>query len=175
MRIATKLTLLLLLAVAVVMAGFGYIRAQQERQRLIDELQQEVLVLANAIKLSVEHALRDRQPQDIRELLAEIVRDPNPVDRIRILDRHLEDIISAASGVAATTSVPQEELEQVLKRGQPLVRYLDAPARSAAYAILPLKSRHGVHRESIRACTRGTGPAIRLRQGKILLSPSGRR
>ncbi len=33
MRIATKLTLLLLLSVAVVMAGFGYIRARQERRR----------------------------------------------------------------------------------------------------------------------------------------------
>ena len=143
MRIATKLTLLLLLAVAVVMAGFGYIRAQQERQRLIAEYQQEVLVLANAIKLSVEHALRDRQPQDIRELLAEIVRDPNPVDRIRILDHRLEDIISAASGMAATMSVPQEEREQVLKSGEALVRYLDVPARPAAYAILPLRSRRG--------------------------------
>jgi len=143
MRIATKLTLLLLLAVAVVMTGFGFIRSQQERERLIAEHQQEVLVLANAIKLSVEHALRDRQPQDIRELLAEMVREPNPVDRIRILDRRLDDMISATSGVAASTPVPQEELEQVLKSGQALVRYLNVPARPAAYAILPLKSRRG--------------------------------
>lgn len=143
MRIATKLTILLLAAVAVVMAGFGYIRAQQERQRLIAELQQEVLVLANAIKLTVEHALRDRQPQDIRELLAEMVRDPNPVGRIRIFDRRLEDISSAIADVAASTLVPQAELEQVLKSGRSIVRYLDIPSRPAAYAILPLKTRRG--------------------------------
>ncbi|OGB94808.1 MAG: hypothetical protein A3H39_15390 [candidate division NC10 bacterium RIFCSPLOWO2_02_FULL_66_22] len=143
MRIATRLTLLLLAAVALVIAGFGYIRAHQERQRLTAEVQQEVLVLANAIKLTVEHALRDRQPQDIRELLTEMVRNPNPVDRIRIFDRRLEDISSAISDVAATTLIPQAELEQVLKSGRTIVRYLDSPARPAAYAILPLKTRRG--------------------------------
>jgi len=71
MRIATRLTLLLLLAVALVMAGFAYLRNQQDRQRLVGEVQQEVLVLANAIKLVVEHALRDRRPQDIQQMLAE--------------------------------------------------------------------------------------------------------
>ncbi len=143
MRIATKLTILLLASVAVVMAGFGYIRAQQERQRVIDEFQQEVLVLAHAIRLAVEHALRDRQPQDIRELLGEMVRDPNPVDRIRIFNRRLEDISGASSEEASTTLVPQAELEQVLKSGQSVVRYLDLPLRPAVYVILPLKTRRG--------------------------------
>ncbi len=143
MRIATKLTLLLLLAVAVVMAGFGYIRAGQERQRLIAESQQEVLVLANAIKLTVEHALRDRRPQDIRELLTEMVRDPNPVNRIRIFDRSLEEISSAMTEVAATTLVPQAELKLALRRQQTSVQYLDLPSHPAAYAIVPLKGRGG--------------------------------
>ena len=145
MRIATKLTMLLLLAVAVVLAGFGYIRARQERERLIAEVRQEVLVLANAIRLTVEHALRDRRPQDIQELLVALVHDPNPVDRIRIFDRNLEDINSSAmSDVAATIWIPQAELEQVLTSGKTRVRYLDIPDRPAVYAILPLKTRRGV-------------------------------
>jgi signal transduction histidine kinase len=143
MRIATKLTLFLLLAVAVVMSGFGYIRARQERQRLIAELQQEVLVLANAIKLAVEHALRDRRPQDIQELLAAMVREPNPVDRIRIFDRNLEDISTAMSDESATILVPQADLEQVLKSGKTLERYLDVQDRPAVYAVLSLKTRRG--------------------------------
>jgi signal transduction histidine kinase len=143
MRIAAKLTLLLILAVAVVMAVFGYIRARQERGRLIAESRQEVLVLASAIRLSVEHALRDRRPQDIQDLLAEMVRDPNSVDRIRIFDRTLEDISSAMTDVAATTLIPQAELEQVLKSGRTIVRYRDVPSRPAAYAILPLRTRRG--------------------------------
>jgi signal transduction histidine kinase len=143
MRIGTKLTLLLLIAVAVVMAAFGYLRAPQERQRVIDELQREVLVLANAIKLSVEHALRDRQLQDIQELMTEMVRTPNPVDRIRIFDQRLEEIGIATSEVAAATLVPRVELERVLESGKANVWYLDAPTRPAVYAILPLKSRRG--------------------------------
>jgi two-component system, NtrC family, sensor histidine kinase HydH len=143
MRIATKLTLLLIAAVVAVMVAFGYLRAQQERQHLITELQQETLLLANAIKLTVEHAFRDRNPQDIRDLLVAMVREPNPVDRIRIFDRQLEDIYSADSAVAAATLVPPADLEQVLRTEQPIVRYLDTPRRPTAYVILPLTTRRG--------------------------------
>ena len=143
MRIATKLTLFLLVSVALVMAGFGYIRARQERQRLTDEVQQEVLVLANALKLTVEHALRDRQPQDIQALLAAMVGDPNPVDRIRVFDRRLEDISGAATEQAATTLVPQAELEEVLRTGKTIVRFeVDRP-RPVVYTLLPLRSQRG--------------------------------
>ncbi len=143
MRIATRLTLLLLVAVAGVMAAFGYFRAQQERQRLTDEIQQEVLVLANAIKLAVEHALRDRQPQDIQALLAAMVRDPSPVDRIRIFDRRLEDISGAATEQVATTIVPQVELEEVLRTGKTIVRFEADRPRPVVYTLLPLRLQRG--------------------------------
>lgn len=143
MRIATRLTLLLLLAVAAVMAGFGYIRALQERQRLVDELQQEVLVLSNALRLAVEYALRDRQPQDIQELLAAMVRDPNPVDRIRVFDHRLEGISGAATEQAAATLVPQAELEEVLRTGKTIVRFEADRPRPVVYTLLPLRSQRG--------------------------------
>jgi sensor histidine kinase regulating citrate/malate metabolism len=54
MRIATKLTLLLIAAVVAVMVAFGALCAQQERQHLISELQQETWLPANAITLTVE-------------------------------------------------------------------------------------------------------------------------
>ncbi len=143
MRIATKLTLLLLVAVAVVMAGYGYMRAQEEQQRLTDEIQQEVLVLANAIKLTVEYALRDRQPQDIHALLAAMVRDPNPVDQIRVFDRRLEDIGGAATEHAASTVAPQGELEEVLRTGKTIVRFAVDRPRPVVYALLPLQLQRG--------------------------------
>lgn len=143
MRIATRLTLLLLLAVALVMAGFAYLRNQQERQRLVGEVQQEVQVLANAIKLVVEHALRDRRPQDIQQLLAEMVQEQYPIDRVRIYDRRLEETASASSEAAAPPSVSREEIASVLEGGRNLVRYLDSPARPVVYVILPLRGRRG--------------------------------
>jgi two-component system NtrC family sensor kinase len=143
MRIGTKLTLLLLLAVAVVMAGFGYIRTQQERRRLIADLQQDVWIQASTIRLTVEYALRDRQPQAIQELLAGIERDTEPVDRIRVLDRRLVEVSSAFSELAAGVTIPLAEMEQVVKSGQPITRYLNASPRPVAYVILPLRGRDG--------------------------------
>ena len=143
MRIATRLTLLLIAAIAVVLAVFGYLRARQERQHLITEQEQATLLLANAIMLTAQHALRDRQPQDIRELLVAMLREPNPVDRIRIFDDRLVNIYSAGSDVAAATLVPPADLEQVLRGAQPIVRYLDAPRRPTVYVILPLKTQRG--------------------------------
>jgi signal transduction histidine kinase len=143
MRIATKLTLLLIFTVSAVLAGFGYLRMQQERNRLIGELQAEVVVLANAIGLAVEHALRDRQPDDIRELLTEIVRDPNPVDRIRIFNGRLEEINAATTNAAAAATIPREEWDRVLKSGEPRVRYLATAPRPVVYVVLPLKNRRG--------------------------------
>jgi len=143
MRIGTKLTLLLLAAVASVMASFGYIRVQQERERLIAELQQETLLLANAIKPTVEHALRDRLPQDIQDLLVAMAQRPNPVDRIRIFDPQLKDIYNVDSDTAATIVIPRAELEDTLKTGHTLARYLESSDRPSAYVLLPIRSRRG--------------------------------
>lgn len=143
MRIATRLTLLLIVALAAVMAAFGYLHAQLERRHLIAELQEENLLLANAARLTVEHALRDRNPQDIRELLQAMVQEHNPVDRIRIFNADLKEIYSAGSDPAATILVPPVDLDQVLTSGQSIVRYLDTPRRPAIYVILPLTTRRG--------------------------------
>jgi signal transduction histidine kinase len=143
MRIATRLTLLLLLAVALVMAGFATLRNHQERQRLVGEVQQEALVLASAIKLVVEHALRDRRPQDIQQLLAEMVQEQYPIDRVRIYDRRLEETASASSEAAAPPGVPREEIAAVLDSSRNLVRYLDTPTRPVVHVILPLRGRRG--------------------------------
>ncbi|MCX5732956.1 MAG: ATP-binding protein [candidate division NC10 bacterium] len=143
MRIATRVTLLLLLAVALVMAGFAILRNHQERQRLVGEVQQEALVLASAIKLVVEHARRDRRPQDIQQMLAEMVQEQYPIDRVRIYDRRLEETASASSEAAAPPGVPREEIASVLESGRNLVRYLDSPTRPVVYVILPLRGRRG--------------------------------
>ena len=141
MRIATRLTLLLLLAIALVMGGFAYLRIRQERQRLVGEIQQDVVVLANAIQLVAEHALRDRRPQDIQQLLVEMVQAQHPIDQVRIYDRRLEETASASSEAAASSVASRGELASVLEGGRSLVRYLDRPERPVVYVILPLRGR----------------------------------
>ncbi|HWU35990.1 MAG TPA: ATP-binding protein [Candidatus Acidoferrum sp.] len=141
-HLSSKLTLWLLVAVAVVMSGFGYIRVQEERRWLIADLQQDVWVQANTIKLTIERALREQRLQAIQELLAEIERETEPVDRIRVLDRQLVEVSSAFSQLAAE-KIPQADLEQVVKSGQPISRYLDLSPHPVAYVILPLRSPDG--------------------------------
>lgn len=143
MHLASKLTLLLLAAVAVVMAGFGYIRAQQQRQWLIADLQEDVWVQANTIKLMVEDAMRAQRLQAIHGLLAEIERDTEVIDRIRVLDRQLVEVSTAFSHLAAEDKIPQAELEEVVKSGQPISRYRNGSPRPVAYVILPLRSQDG--------------------------------
>jgi two-component system, NtrC family, sensor histidine kinase HydH len=143
MRIATKLTILLLLAASVVLAGFGYLRMQQERHRLVEEVQQEAVVLTNAVRLVVEHAIRDRRAGDIQELLAEIVRYPSPVDRIRIFDTRLEETASTSTDSASPIGIPRADLEGTIGKGTPTVRYVDAPSHPLVYVILPLRNPEG--------------------------------
>ena len=143
MRLATKLTLALLIAVALVMSGFGYWRARGERQHAIDEAKDEVLLLANTLRLAVQHAIRDQQPEYIRELLDELVRSPSPVDRIRVLDRQLDPINIARADSAEAITIPPADLEQTLASGKTVVRYVESAGRPTVYVLLPLRSPQG--------------------------------
>jgi signal transduction histidine kinase len=138
MRLATKLTLALLIAVALVMTGFAYWRAGGERERAIDDAKDEVLLLANTLRLAVQQDLRDRQPDYIRELLDELVRGPSPV-----LDRRLDPINIAVAESAEAVAIPPADLEQTLARGTTVVRYVEGAGRPLVYALLPLRSPRG--------------------------------
>ena len=140
MRLATRLTLVLLVAVAVVLTGFGYIRVQQERRRLVADLREDVWVQAHIIKLAVEQALLNQGPEARQELLAQVEKEVDD-GRVLLFDLRLEQIGGTISAPAAGATVPREALEQVVKTGQPVLRYLRAPPHPAMVAILPLRDR----------------------------------
>jgi signal transduction histidine kinase len=143
MRIATKLTILLLLSVSVVLAGFGYLRMQQERDRLVEEVQQEAVVLTNAVRLAVEHVSRDKRPEDVQELLTEIVRSPSPVDRIRIYNSRSEETGNASADAAAEVAIPRADVERTISQRVATLRYVDSAPRPVVYALVPLTSPGG--------------------------------
>ena len=140
MRISTKLTLRLVAMVAVLLAGFGYIGVQQERAQLIEDLEQEALVLGNAMQFAVEQALRDHKLGDIRAILAEMAPAPNLVDSIRVFDQHLVDVSGTTAEVVGTPPAPQAELKQVLNTGKVLFRFQGDQPHPAVYVLLPLQS-----------------------------------
>jgi signal transduction histidine kinase len=138
MRIATKLTIFLLLAVSVALAGYGYLRMQRERDRLVEEVQQDAVFLTNAVRLAVEHAMRDKRPEDVQKLLTEIVRRPSPVDRVRIYNSRLEETGSAGAEAAAATAIPRADVERTVSQRAATVRYVDSPPRPLVYVVVPL-------------------------------------
>ncbi len=138
MRIATKLTIFLLVAVSLVMAGFGYLRMRAERDRLVEEVQQEAVFLTNAVRLAVEHAIRDRRPEDVQRLLTELVRQPSPVDRVRIYNSQLEETGSAGAEAAAESAIPRADVERTVGRRVATIRYVDSPPRPVVYVLVPL-------------------------------------
>jgi two-component system NtrC family sensor kinase len=140
MRISTKVTLELVAAVAVLMAGFGYLAFRQERARLIDDLGQEALVRGSAIQFAVEQALRDRKIGDVPAILAEMAPAPRLVDSIRIFDRRLAEVSGTTTGVAGTPLVPRVAREQVLSTGKSLFRFRWDQPHPAVYVLLPLRS-----------------------------------
>ncbi|HTU01007.1 MAG TPA: ATP-binding protein, partial [Candidatus Sulfotelmatobacter sp.] len=137
-------------------------------ERQIAEFQQETLMLGQALQPAVEHALRDRQPQDLRDLLAAMVRD-SALARIRILDARLKEVAGAASP-ASFPPVPTGELLRVLEGGPPLTRYLDIPGHPVAYVVLPLRRRGAVVGvlEIAHAATRVERQIRRARQDQVL-------
>ena len=143
MRIATKLTILLLLAVSAVLAGFGYLRMQQERERLVEEVEQEAVVLTNAVRLVVEHAVRDRRPEDVRELLTEIVRHPSRLDHVQIYNNRFEETASASADAAAAAAIPRADVERTVGQRAPTIRYVDSAPRPVVYVLVPLTSPGG--------------------------------
>jgi len=143
MRIATKLTILLLLAVSVVLAGFGYLRMRQERERLVEEVQQEAAVLTNAVRLLVEHAVRDKRPEDVRELLTEIVRHPSPLDRVQIYNNRFEVTASAGADAAAAPAIPRADVERTISQRAATIRYVDSPPPPVVYVLVPMTSPGG--------------------------------
>lgn len=141
MRIATKLTILLLLAVSVAMAGFGYIRMQQERERLVAEVQGEAEVLTNAVRLVIERAIRDKHPGDIEALLNEIVRHPSPLDRVQIYNSRYEE--TAGAGAATAPAIPRADVEKAIVQRAAIIRYVDSPLRPTVYVLVPLANSGG--------------------------------
>src|SRR5206468_3751830 len=79
MKIGTKLFLSLAIPTVVVIALLGYIYQRHSREVLREELAREGLIIARTVQAAVENALRDRQSEDVRQL----------VDRLTLEERIL--------------------------------------------------------------------------------------
>jgi signal transduction histidine kinase len=87
LRIVTKLSLSLFALSVAVFSVYGIVHMRTERADLRASLERETRLLGYGIQVAVENALRDRQVDDVRELLRQLERiDPSIDVRVYIRD-----------------------------------------------------------------------------------------
>jgi signal transduction histidine kinase len=88
MSIIYKLTLSMFALSLLVFGIYGTYQLRTESQNLNDDVKQETRLLAYSLLVSVENALRDRQAEDVQELLQQLERLKPSIDvRIYIQNR----------------------------------------------------------------------------------------
>jgi signal transduction histidine kinase len=112
--------LLLLVPMVLLVAGYAYIRLQEEREQRRTEFDQRVRVTSTAIRLAVEHSLRTGTLDDVKRLARDLVVKQTEIVRIRLLDANLWTRLDA-SLLAGDPGVPSDRLREVRDTGQPSV------------------------------------------------------
>jgi len=134
-----RLALLLLVPMILLVAGYGYIRLQEEREQRRAEFDQRVLVTSTAIRLAVEHALRTDTLADVKRLVGDLVVKQTEIIRIRLLDANLGTRLDA-SLVANDAGAPENQLQLVRDTGQPAVVVHRSGDLRLHSVLLPVRS-----------------------------------
>jgi signal transduction histidine kinase len=138
-----RLRVILILTIPAVLSvgAHGVLRVRQEEAELVRENRDNLELMARAIQLAVENALRDDQPADVQRLLNDMVERQELIDRIRLFDRDLKPTI-VSHPLAIDESVPTKHLGQVMWTGRPETFYQPGQP-SVLYYLAPLRGRDG--------------------------------
>jgi two-component system NtrC family sensor kinase len=119
MGLKLRLILVLIIPPILVVGVYGLIRVRIGRAELLAETERNVILLAKAIQATVERGLRDRDPRtsDLDAMLADILKDQEEIDRIRILDRWLQRT-AMSSRLSVAQDVPPDVLRRVAETGE---------------------------------------------------------
>ncbi|HMH52340.1 MAG TPA: hypothetical protein VK548_19025, partial [Candidatus Acidoferrum sp.] len=143
MGLKLRLILVLMIPPILVVGVYGLIRVRAGRAELIAETERNVVLLAKAVQARVERGLRDPLTLDLDTMLADIVRDQEQIDRIRVLDRRLRPT-ATSSELSVQHDVPAEVHQRVAKTGQG-ESFSAGHGRSLVFSyILPIHSVRGV-------------------------------
>jgi signal transduction histidine kinase len=103
-----------------VVAGYAYVRLQEERDQRRTEFDQRVRVTSTAIRLAVEHGLRTGTLADVRRLAADLVVKQTEIVRIRLLDANLAPRLDS-NLLAGDPGLPLDRHREVRDSSQPAV------------------------------------------------------
>jgi two-component system, NtrC family, sensor kinase len=137
MGLRLRVILILIIPAVMTVGAHGVLRVRQEEADLVRENRENLELMARAIQLAVENALRDQQLADVRRLLIDMVERQEQIDRIRLFDRQLRPTI-VSNPLAIGESIPAGNLGEVMRtghaesfyqRGKPSLLYYLAPVR----------------------------------------------
>ena len=142
MGLRLRLVLVLMIPPVLVVGVYGLIRVRTERAQLLMNTERTVMLLAKAIRASIERGLREPRGSDLEGVLAEIVKDQEQIDRIRIFGRSLDPLF-VSNRLSTADAVPAEVLRRVAETGQPEgVSSGVGKARLFSY-VLPIRTNRG--------------------------------
>lgn len=142
MGLKLRLSLVLVIPLVLVVGVYGLIRIRVERAELLDDDRRNLALMAKAIEIAVENALRDRQISDIIRLLSELVEGQEQIDRIRIFDASLRPV-AVSNPLAIADDLPKAALERVLESGRPGDFFDRRGKHPVLYYLVPLRDRGG--------------------------------
>jgi len=141
-RLATKLTVGLILTTSAVLGTYGYRQVQKEEAELRRTTVDGVRLLGTAVEVAVENAVRDQQIADVQEILESLaLRDP--AVHAFVFDASGE--ASSPLGDDASLAVAGAAVREAGTSGQTLVRIEDGADPPLLVGAFPLRSDQGVY------------------------------
>jgi signal transduction histidine kinase len=141
MGLRARVVLFLTIPTVLAVGAHGLLRIRQEQTQLLREERQDLEIIARAIQIAVENALRDRQTADARRLLLNMVEQQELIDRIRLFDEALRPAL-VSNPLAIGEAVPMAALREVMAAGTREIFYQAGPP-SYFYYLTPLRGPAG--------------------------------
>jgi two-component system, NtrC family, sensor histidine kinase HydH len=121
-----------------VVAGYAYVRLQEEREKRQTEFDMRVGVTSTAIRLAVEHGLRTGTLADVQRLAADLVVRQTEIVRIRLIDGKLAARLDS-NLITGDPGVPLDQHRRVHETGQPAVVKYQSAGIPLHAVILPIR------------------------------------
>ncbi|MCA9754777.1 MAG: hypothetical protein KDA27_03170 [Candidatus Eisenbacteria bacterium] len=118
MKVGTKLFLSLAVPMVFLFALFGYLDGRSSSHRLRDELAREGRAISRTVQYSIEDALRDRQLEDVRDLV-DAITGYERIFGVRLFDRDGQ-IRYQSTELESHPFAHEAQLETVLTTRDPL-------------------------------------------------------
>ncbi|HXH83466.1 MAG TPA: HAMP domain-containing sensor histidine kinase [Candidatus Tectomicrobia bacterium] len=137
------MTLLLILPLLTVVAAHGVLRVRAERAEIIADTERQMGLAAQAMQITLESALRQRDPTDVYRLLFAMTSAEDPIDRVRVFNASLRPAAVSGGGPPIDDWVPTGALRRVLETGRATTLRHHEDGVLVLYHLLPVQGPTG--------------------------------